>query len=74
MPEVVLMRENESSPAESEDLSEAAASPPAPPTPRLYSERRRRLTVWPAVIPQAEASERSVLAGRLRTLLQALEG
>jgi len=31
---------SDSPPAEREDLSEAAAVPPAPPTPRLYSERR----------------------------------
>ena len=65
---------NESPPAESEESSEAPEPVAAPPSPRLYSERRGRLTVWPSAIPQAEATERGVLAGKLRTLLQALEG
>jgi len=65
---------NDSPPAESEDSREAAEPVPPSPTPRLYSERRGRLTVWPSVIPQAAATERDILSEKLRTLLQALKG
>jgi len=51
---------SDSPPAGSEDLSGAAAVPPTPPSPRLYSRENGRWTFWPSVIPQAEVSERSV--------------
>jgi ParB/RepB/Spo0J family partition protein len=64
-----------------EPLAPAAEPPdglvgpePEPTVPRLYSERRGRLTVWPGGIPGAAAAERTALAGKLRSLLQALDG
>jgi ParB/RepB/Spo0J family partition protein len=62
-------------PVESEPVDEPlASSVPPSPAARLYSERRGRLTIWPSAIPTADVDERSSLAGRLRTVLEALEG
>jgi len=56
-----------------EPLDDSGTPDPEPLVPRLYSERRGRLTVWPGGIAGAAAAERSALAGRLRSLLQALD-
>jgi ParB/RepB/Spo0J family partition protein len=62
-------------PIESEPVDEPlASSVPPSPAARLYSERRGRLTIWPSAIPTADVEARSSLAGRLRTVLDALEG